>query len=545
MTRKGIHNNMTLENLANNLVTRELVLENALKYCKFGFSVIPVGRDKRPKISWEEFIERCATEEEIKNWWEKYPYANIGLVTGVISGFCVVDADGSIGQKSVEPYIPANTIRCHTPNGGMHYYFSVPDSQIANATRFIPGVDFRGNGGYVVAPPSVGSNGNCYDWVLGSSIYELDLTQMPQELLDMLNTTRLKPINVQQNTDDMFSDGRRDTDLFTTANALFKSGMNYSQVEQVITRLAATCNPPFSQQEAVTKVQSAMKRAIVRERNLLQEVNDYIAGTVGVFSMTELHTFLNITNKTEKFKVARIMRELSDKKFIERASTSRNGTYRRVIKEEDQIDFVHAPTDLVDLKWPFHLEKYVQLMPKNIAVIAGTPNSGKTAFCLNMIHMNQTKFDMYYFSSEMGSTEFKARLSKFNMPLDRWKFTAIERSEEFQDVVRPDAINIIDFLEIHDEFFKMGGYLKHIFDKLTTGVAIIALQRNPKNDTGLGGYRSLEKPRLYLNMSSDTLEIVKAKNWQQEGINPNGLRINFTIEKGWKFKSSDGWYRMQ
>ena len=56
-------------------------------------------------------------------------------------------------------------------------------------------------------------------------------------------------------------------------------------------------------------------------------------------------------------------------------------------------------------------------MPKNIIVVAGTPNAGKTAFLLNVVQMNMSgKMPIHYFSSEMGSMEFKGRLQKFDLP---------------------------------------------------------------------------------------------------------------------------------
>jgi hypothetical protein len=537
---------MQVNSMSESLVQREALVDEALRYCRAGYSVIPVGRDKKPKIPWEQYQKRCATEDEVATWWENFPYANVGLVTGSVSGFCVVDADGSIGVESLRTYIPEGTVQCSTPSGGCHYYFSCPNDSIANAARFLPSVDFRGNGGYVVAPPSVGSNGNKYVWKLGGSIFELDLTEMPHDLMDVLNSQRLyaPAKSTKTITSDMFSSGRRDVDLFTTANFLIKSGMGNAQVEEVVLRLAATCDPPFSQEEAVRKVESAMKRALVRERNLMQEVTDYIASTEGTFNVKDIYNFLGINIKADKFKVSRVLKELESKKFIERAGTGRDGLWRRLIIEEELIDFVGVESQFVNLKWPFHIEEYVQLMPKNIAVVAGTPNSGKTAFMLNLVRYNMDKFDITYFSSEMGASEFKTRLSKFDIPLESWRFTAIERSGDFADVIRPNGVNIIDFLEVHDEFFKVGGYMKQIYDKLEKGVAIIALQRNKDNPTGLGGYRSLEKPRLYLNLSADSVDIIKAKNWQKEAINPNGLRCKFTLKDGWQFDMQDGWYRV-
>ena len=77
-----------------------LFLNAALMYSKVGFSVIPLRpKEKLPLFPWSEFQKRRASEDEIKKWWSDYPSANIGLVTGTVSGIAVVDLDGSLGIK--------------------------------------------------------------------------------------------------------------------------------------------------------------------------------------------------------------------------------------------------------------------------------------------------------------------------------------------------------------------------------------------------------------------------------------------------------------
>ncbi len=71
----------------------------------------------------------------------------------------------------------------------------------------------------------------------------------------------------------------------------------------------------------------------------------------------------------------------------------------------------------------------------------------------------------------------------------------------------------------------------------------MAIQKNKDVDTGLGGYRSLEKPRLALAMSPGVVKIVKAKNWRNQD-NPNGKSINFKIVNGCKFIATSGWNRL-
>ena len=110
---------------------------------------------------------------------------------------------------------------------------------------------------------------------------------------------------------------------------------------------------------------------------------------------------------------------------------------------------------------------------------------------------------------------------------------------------RPDEINIIDYLEVTgeegSEFYKVGGFIKHIFDKLNKGIAIIGLQKNRGVDFGLGGMRGLEKPRLYMTMQPGLIKIIKAKNWVDSMTNPNGLQLNFKWFQGSRFIVERDW----
>ncbi len=156
--------------------------------------------------------------------------------------------------------------------------------------------------------------------------------------------------------------------------------------------------------------------------------------------------------------------------------------------------------------------------------------------------MNMKKFKVNYFSSEMGPVELKERLSKFENPLSDFKKVKwLERSGNFADVIKPDEVNIIDFLEMTDNFYLIAQYIKEIFDKLSTGIAIIAIQKNPGQTLGLGGGRSIEKARLYLSMDAGRLRIEKGKNWANPTVNPNGLEINFKLVQGCRFKPEGTW----
>lgn len=272
-------------------------------------------------------------------------------------------------------------------------------------------------------------------------------------------------------------------------------------------------------------------------------VDQFIEQSQGIFTVYELCQWAGLTTTQARNAVYQSLLRLKNKRKIERVG-ARNGHYRRVESECQAIDFLAADTSPVSLSLPFGLPKLVEIMPGNIIVVAGESNSGKTALLLNVVRENMATWQVHYFNSEMGASELRKRLSKFDTPLHSWNFHAWERNENFQDAIRggPGVLNIIDFLEIHDEFYKVAGQLAAIHAKLNGAICIVALQKNRGTDLGLGGGRSLEKPRLYLAMERGKIKIVKAKNWASSE-NPNGMERYFKLVDGCKFSLQGDWTR--
>lgn len=130
----------------------------ALSQSVAGYSIIPLKKDKKPLINaWISFQKTAASEEIIEAWWKKNPSANIGIVTGAISGITVVDIDTHDEKNtvSVETFPPTHTVR--TPSGGYHLYYLYDKDikQTANTYPQFPHVDIRNDGGYVVGAGSV------------------------------------------------------------------------------------------------------------------------------------------------------------------------------------------------------------------------------------------------------------------------------------------------------------------------------------------------------------------------------------------------------
>lgn len=141
----------------------------ALEYAARGWPIFPVGRNKVPRVKWGE----AATTDpaQIETWWRQWPDALIGMKTGRASGLIVLDVDvkdpAAYGFDTLADLglaILPNTPLAHTPSGGLHIYFAVnPQVEIRDSVGkhgLGPGLDVRGDGGYVRLP----SSGSGYWW---------------------------------------------------------------------------------------------------------------------------------------------------------------------------------------------------------------------------------------------------------------------------------------------------------------------------------------------------------------------------------------------
>lgn len=280
-------------------------------------------------------------------------------------------------------------------------------------------------------------------------------------------------------------------------------------------------------------------------RGLIDKIREWIAGTERDISVTDLDKELGIGTTRDKEARRKIMQRLVKEGTIMK-SGSKDNIFRKVDADCMPMDWKNADAMTLDVVLPLNIHEYVEIMPKNIIVIAGEQNSGKTAFLMNVARENMDRMKVSYFSSEMGPLELKKRIERFqscypDLYPDNWNLSFFERSENFADVIRPNGLNIIDFLEVHDDFWKVGEYIKGIFDKLNKGIAVIALQKDPDKQFGRGGSLSMEKPRLYLALKHGECKILKAKNWKTI-TNPNNMTCKFKIVQGSKIiPEMPGW----
>lgn len=141
-------------------------LDAAKSYVARGISILPLKeKSKIPAIpSWKEYQTRKPTEDELVKWFGNGSRHNIGIVTGGISGLAVVDLDSPEAVEFVKAKGGLITPTVKTGKG-FHLYCLYQDG-IRNFQKRadLPGIDLRGEGGYVVAPPSIHESGHVYQW---------------------------------------------------------------------------------------------------------------------------------------------------------------------------------------------------------------------------------------------------------------------------------------------------------------------------------------------------------------------------------------------
>jgi len=128
--------------------------------------------------------------DTISRWWSRMPAANIGIATGAGSGLLVVDIDPRNGgaetldrlERQVGELPP--TPRVSTGGDGVHYYFRLPLGELRSTLG--SGIDIKGDGGYVVAPPSLHVSGREYSWCAEAAPDEVALAELPNPWLTAL-----------------------------------------------------------------------------------------------------------------------------------------------------------------------------------------------------------------------------------------------------------------------------------------------------------------------------------------------------------------------
>lgn len=224
----------------------------AVDYAQKGWYVFPIKRGSKIPLTTNGLKDATTNLTIIEDWWRKWDDANIGVVTGRASNIVVLDIDPAHdGDRSLRKLENSHgklppTLQAITGTKGRHFYFKYPEdlSIVRNKAGLDghPGIDLRGDGGYVVAPPSIHANGYSYEWKDELS----QICNVPRWLLLIMK----KDIKVEVTQDQSISKGGRNSQLAAFAGAMRRKGMSQNAIEvALLEENKLRCNPPLDEEE--------------------------------------------------------------------------------------------------------------------------------------------------------------------------------------------------------------------------------------------------------------------------------------------------------
>ncbi len=271
------------------------LLSNALAYAARGWYVLPVhtpgaqgcscGQDcggsagKHPRTL-HGHKDASRQPDVIWQWWHRWPEANVGIRTGQESGLIILDVDARHGGEESLMTLEAtydrlpHTLHAHSGGGGRHLYFHYPGQRIPNSAQVggYPGLDLRGDGGYIVAPPSLHQSGQHYAWQEETC----PLAALPEWMWALL-TRRQEPPRTfplmhrpppTEHTTQFWlrlaleraRPGNRNVTGYWLACRLRDAGVSLTEAETIMTRYAvqvAAGDHPYHEREALASLRSA------------------------------------------------------------------------------------------------------------------------------------------------------------------------------------------------------------------------------------------------------------------------------------------------
>lgn len=266
------------------------------KYLDMGWSIIPIGYDKKPLGSWMQYQSEWVKPDQLQKWCHNPAFAGLALVTGKLTNIFVLDVDlGSTFDISSLPTTPCSK----TGSGGKHFYFSFPENvMLRNSVKFQPHTDTRGDGGYAILPPSKHPSGQSYEWIIDP--FTTPLATIPSTLLELLR----KPINrkISSDGDINIFEGVQESSRNDSATRVigkllhqFKPDDWDKEVWPLVKAWNDKNNPPLDEQELLTTYNSIKRKAIEDEETDGQKATQggQAGQIVNLVQQGKIEVFLN------------------------------------------------------------------------------------------------------------------------------------------------------------------------------------------------------------------------------------------------------------
>lgn len=249
-------------------------LEMTSSYLALNLPVFPCAPGLKKPATERGFHDASLDPDVVARWFGEGSKYNVGIPTGTLSGGWVLDIDpGKGGTESLAKLfegvdIPSTPI-ARTGRGGLHYWWAMPEGKVKSTTNLMPGIDIRGDGGYVVVPPSTLPEGS-YEWLVAP--WDVPFAVCPEVITKRLSEA------YEMGKDPNYGDGERgqgfdieaalrgvpegerDVTLFKLASRLRADNVGQDSAIAILEMAARNCDPPFDPRLARAKVEWVYRR---------------------------------------------------------------------------------------------------------------------------------------------------------------------------------------------------------------------------------------------------------------------------------------------
>jgi len=283
------------------------------------------------------------------------------------------------------------------------------------------------------------------------------------------------------------------------------------------------------------------------ERNIADEVRRWVQSDEcqGTFNLTDVTGCLDLSKNHRPY-ISKVLSRLAEEDLVQ-ATGKRPGQYRKVDKDLIRVEWWRQHPQHLEILLPLEIHELVEIYPKNIILITGDSNAGKSAYCLSTALLNMDKHIIDLYIHEMGNIEIAKRIDLFELTDEERevfieRVNIFERSHGYEDVLDPNGFSIIDYLDDSSgEAFRMKDHLSAIHERLDTGICMVASQKKQGEDYSYGGQRTLDRPRLVVAIGDGVAKIVKAKNWATNH-NPNKKQTTYKLVQGCRWIAQEVWH---
>jgi len=244
---------------------------------ELNWSVFPLKENSKAPLTTHGFLDSTKDENKIIEYWSKYPNANIGVETGKESGFFVLDVDSkNNGHETLEDLISQHgklpdTIQAITGGGGSHYLFKYREG-IGSKIDIFQSIDIKGDGGYIVVPPSIHPNGNQYEWELSSRPLENEIQEAPEWLIDFIqkpqNEFTKKPSSYWVEVFNNTQEGSRNNNAASLAGHLLRKWVDPLLVGEIMKMWNDNLDRPLDREELNKTIGSIVNKELMRRQRI-------------------------------------------------------------------------------------------------------------------------------------------------------------------------------------------------------------------------------------------------------------------------------------